>query len=167
MEIALIIERVSVFGCNLIEITGGEPLVQEATPDLVRSFLDQGYIVLLETNGSLDIDRVDPRCSRIVDIKCPSSGMADRNELKNLEKLTGRDELKFVIGTREDYDFANLVLARALPRLNAIGCAINFSPLFGAISPRTLAEWILKDRLPVRLNLQLHKIIWDPDARGV
>lgn len=167
IDISRIIDRVADFGCKLVEITGGEPLIQAATPCLVRTLLDETYTVLLETNGSMDIGLADPRCRRIVDIKCPSSAMADRNDMSNLERLTDRDELKFVIAGREDYDFAKEILARALPCLAPLPCIINFSPLFDAIQPRTLAEWILRDRLPVRLNLQLHKLIWAPDTRGV
>ncbi|MFZ2444768.1 MAG: radical SAM protein [Syntrophobacteraceae bacterium] len=167
MEISRVLERVSAFGCGLIEVTGGEPLIQEETPGLVSALLSEGYTVLLETNGSLDIDRVDAGCARIVDVKCPSSGMAERNDPLNLERLTEGDELKFVIGSREDYEFAEKVLLSSAGVLAAARCAINFSPVFGAISPRTLAEWIIEDRLPVRLNIQLHKIIWEPDARSV
>ena len=137
--------------------------MQEETPSLIGRLLDDGYTVLLETNGSIDIGGVDPRCIRIVDIKCPSSGMDGQNNLNNLKELGIKDELKFVIANREDYDFARDLLS-AFP---AIGCKINFSPVFGAIAPRSLAEWILDDHLPVRLNLQLHKIIWGPEARGV
>lgn len=162
VEIPEILERVSGFGCELVEITGGEPLVQEGTPALVNALLAKSYTLLLETNGSIDIDRVDRRCIRIVDVKCPSSGMEGQNDLRNLERLTKRDELKFVIGNRIDYEFAKRTVA-ALPP----GHKINFSPIFGALPPRSLAEWILEDRLPVRLNIQLHKVIWDPDARGV
>ena len=166
-EIPAIVRRVREYGRGLVELTGGEPLLQEKTPDLVASLLSEGFTVLVETNGSLDIGLVDPRCARIVDIKCPSSGMADRNELRNLEKLTRRDEIKFIIGCREDYEFAVKILGFHQETLTGAGCAINFSPIFGSLSPRTLAEWILEDRLRVRLNLQLHKLIWDPETRGV
>lgn len=163
MEIGDILDRVRELGCGLVEVTGGEPLVQEETPALVRKLIEDGYTVLLETNGSLDIGAVDARCARIVDIKCPSSGMAGRNDLRNLERLGDRDELKFVIGDRRDYEFAKEILAK----LPAAGLKAGFSPVFGTLSPRLLAGWILEDRLPVRLNIQLHKIIWDPEARGV
>jgi 7-carboxy-7-deazaguanine synthase len=146
-----------------VEVTGGEPLIQEETPSLIGGLLEKGYTVLLETNGSMDISAVDRRCVRIVDIKCPSSEMAGQNDLRNLKRLRARDELKFVIADRRDYEFAKDILS-SLP---ARKFKINFSPVFGAIDPRRLAEWILDDRLPVRLNLQLHKIIWSPEARGV
>ncbi len=163
MEISEILERVRRLRCGLVEVTGGEPLIQAETPSLIGRLLDAGHTVLLETNGSIDIGVVDPRCIRIVDIKCPSSGMAGQNDLRNLKKLRVRDELKFVIGSREDYEFARDLLST----FPAARCKINFSPVFGSLSPRSLAEWILEDRLPVRLNLQLHKIIWGPEVRGV
>ncbi len=163
-EIAEILERVSRFGCGLVEITGGEPLLQEETPVLARELLSAGYRVLVETNGSMDIDRLDRGCARIMDVKCPSSGMATHNDMTNLTRLTGRDELKFVIGSREDYEFAKSILAT---RPEGVGCKVNFSAVFGQLPLRELAEWILADRLSVRLNLQIHKLIWDPDARGV
>jgi 7-carboxy-7-deazaguanine synthase len=155
MEIPEILERVREQRCGLVEVTGGEPLLQAETPLLIDRLLDAGYTVLLETNGSMDIGTVDSRCVRIVDVKCPSSGMAGQNDLGNLRKLRARDELKFVIGSREDYEFAKDLLA-SLP---AALCKINFSPVFGVLSPRSLAGWILEDGLSVRLNLQLHKFI--------
>ncbi len=167
MEVSEIVERVLDFGCTLVEVTGGEPLIQEQTPVMVTALLERDLTVLMETNGSIDIARVDPACHRIVDIKCPSSGMVRHNNLLNLQRLTERDELKFVIGCREDYEFAGIILAAARPARAARPFGVNFSPVSGALFPRTLAEWILEDRLPVRLNLQLHKILWDPDSRGV
>ena len=163
MEIPDILEQVRRLRCGLVEVTGGEPLIQEETPSLIGGLLDEGYTVLLETNGSIGIGVVDPRCIRIVDIKCPSSGMAGQNNLHNFKELGIKDELKFVIGNREDYEFARDLLS-SFP---AIVCKINFSPVSGTLAPRSLAEWILHDHLPVRLNLQLHKIIWGPEARGV
>ena len=163
MEIPEIMERVRRLRCDLVEVTGGEPLIQADTPLLIGGLLDAGHTVLLETNGSIDIGVVDPRCIRIMDIKCPSSGMAGQNDLRNLQKLGVQDELKFVIGSREDYEFARDLLST----LPAARYKINFSPVFGSLALRSLAEWILEDRLPVRLNLQLHKIIWGPEATGV
>jgi len=163
MEIPEIMERVRRLRCDLVEVTGGEPLIQADTPLLIGGLLDAGHTVLLETNGSIDIGVVDPRCIRIRDIKCPSSGMAGQNDLRNLQKLGVQDELKFVIGSREDYEFARDLLST----LPAARYKINFSPVFGSLALRSLAEWILEDRLPVRLNLQLHKIIWGPETRGV
>ena len=163
MEIPEIMERVRRLRCDLVEVTGGEPLIQADTPLLIGGLLDAGHTVLLETNGSIDIGVVDPRCIRIMDIKCPSSGMAGQNDLRNLKKLGVQDELKFVIGSRKDYEFARDLLST----LPAARSKINFSPVFGSLDPRSLAEWILEDHLPVRLNLQLHKIIWGPETRGV
>jgi 7-carboxy-7-deazaguanine synthase len=163
MEIPDILEQVRRLRCNLVEVTGGEPLIQEETPLLIGKLLGEGHTVLLETNGSMDISGVDRRCARIVDIKCPSSAMSGQNDLRNLKRLRARDELKVVIGNRMDYEFAKDLLST----LHASRPKINFSPVFGALTPRSLAEWILDDRLPVRLNLQIHKIIWDPETRGV
>jgi len=163
IEIPEIVERVRRLRCDLVEVTGGEPLIQAETPPLIAGLLDAGHTVLLETNGSIDIGVVDPRCVRIMDIKCPSSGMAGQNDLRNLKKLGAQDELKFVIASREDYEFARDLLST----LPAARSKINFSPVFGSLALRSLAEWILEDRLPVRLNLQLHKIIWGPETRGV
>lgn len=165
-ETGQVLETVSRFGCRLVEITGGEPLLQEETPALAGLLLENGHTVLVETNGSMDIGILDPRCVRIVDVKCPSSGMAGRNDPRNLRRLTERDELKFVLGCREDYEFAKRTVQENLSSA-AARCTVNFSPVFGALPPRTLAEWMLQDRLPARLNLQLHKIIWDPTQRGV
>lgn len=161
-----IVARVKAFGCVLVEITGGEPLFQHHTPALISRLLDLGYTVLLETNGSLDISVVDRRCIRVVDFKCPSSGQAEANDFANIERLQPHDEVKCVIGDRADYEYARDVLARIQD-----GCArrpeVLFAPVFGMLDARQLAQWILADRLPVRLNLQLHKTIWGPDQRGV
>lgn len=166
MEVNHIFEQIAPHQCRLVEITGGEPLAQDHTPILIESLLDDGYEVLLETNGSMDISGVDERCVKIVDIKCPSSGMKDRNDLENLNRLSHRDEIKFVLGTREDYEFAKQVIRyRELgPKMTT---PINFSPIFGQLVPEDLAQWILEDHLEVRLHLQLHKYIWGPQARGV
>ncbi len=161
-----ILREVATFRCSLVEITGGEPLRQEETPLLIHTLLDRGYGVLMETNGSFDISAVDPRCIRIVDVKLPGSGEEHRNYWNNLNVLTERDELKFVIGGRKDYEYAREVLGR-LQRDVSVKTVANFSPLYGNLAPQLLAEWILEDRLAVRLNLQLHKIIWPPDRRGV
>jgi len=166
MEMGDIVDRVARFQSPLVEVTGGEPLIQEDTPILIHQLLEGGYEVLMETNGSQDISKVDNRCVRIVDIKCPSSGEMKRNNLENLRRLNEKDEIKFVIGGREDYEYAKSILASVNP--NAIRPkSVHFSPVFGRMQPRTLAEWILNDHLDVRLQLQLHKIIWDPDQRGV
>jgi len=155
-ELSRLVSRIEEFRWPLVEITGGEPLVQEETPELVRILLEKKFQVLVETNGSLDISGI-AGCVRILDIKCPSSGESERNDLQNLKRLTDKDELKFVIGDRADFDFARSIATGAgLPP----GIPIHFSPVFGKLPPETLAGWILEHKLPVRLQLQLHKIVW-------
>ncbi len=166
MEVNHVFEQIAPMQCRLVEITGGEPLIQEKTPILIESLLEDGYEVLLETNGSRDIGRVDHRCVKILDIKCPSSGMSDHMDMENLNRLSLHDEIKFVLGTREDYEYAREIVKHMEARSNNVS-SINFSPVFGELAPETLAEWILADHLACRLHLQLHKYIWGPDARGV
>jgi 7-carboxy-7-deazaguanine synthase len=164
MEIDAILQAVTSYPARLLEITGGEPLVQPNVYPLMQILCDRGYEVLLETSGSLDISRVDPRVKRIVDIKCPSSGMADKNLWSNFQHLTPTDEIKIVIADRADYDWAKQILAQyALTGKYTILLA----PVFGKMKNVDLAEWILADGLPVRYQLQLHKYIWDPNRRGV
>lgn len=159
-----VLGEVARFGCPLVEVTGGEPLLQPGAFTLLARLCDAGYETLLETGGGVDIGGVDPRVRRIVDVKCPGSGEAAGNRWENLALLGPRDELKFVLAGREDYDFARAVLAaHAL----AGRCPIHFAPVDGALAPAELAAWILADRLPVRLGLQLHKLLWGPEARGV
>jgi len=166
MEVEEIIDRISAYPCQLVEVTGGEPLLQEQTPALIREMLDRGFEVLLETNGSRSIGAVDPRCVRIVDVKCPSSGEADKNDFVNFSHLTSQDEIKFVMIDRDDYHYARRILSE-----HEKACAICkpplFSPAFGRMDPAILAKWIIDDGLPVRMQLQLHKLIWDPGKRGV
>ena len=166
MELDLIVDRVSSYRCPLVEITGGEPLIQEDTPQLIRRLLEKNFKVLLETNGSQNIQRVDDRCIKIVDMKCPSSGMEARNDLENLKKLGPGDELKFVIGNRIDFEYAKGVLDKFQKYFSA-RTPIHFSPVFGELEPKLLAHWILEEHLEVRLQLPLHKILWDPNQRGV
>jgi 7-carboxy-7-deazaguanine synthase len=166
MELQRILDRVSIHRCRLVEITGGEPLIQEDTPQLIRQLLEMNFKVLLETNGSQDIHRVDDRCIRVVDLKCPSSGMEARNDLKNLQKLHSHDELKFVIGDRMDFEYARGVLDGTRPFFPA-ETPVHFSPVFGKMEPKLLAQWILEEHLEVRLQVPLHKILWDPNQRGV
>jgi 7-carboxy-7-deazaguanine synthase len=166
MEISDIIEMVKGFNCPLVEVTGGEPLIQDETPELITKLIDDGYTVLLETNGSQDISMVDRRSIKIMDIKCPSSGEESHNDLKNLNGLNEGDELKFVIADKRDYDFAVETLA-LIPSDKRDDIYVNFSPCFSRIEPKELSEWILRDKLNVRLNMQLHKYIWPPDKRGV
>lgn len=166
MEIGEIIDRVASCRCRLVEVTGGEPLIQQETPFLILNLLEKGYEVLLETNGTQDISLVDERCVRIVDIKCPSSGEDKNNDLENLNRLTDKDEVKFVIGGREDYEYARKIL-EIIDYKSSRMSPVHFSPVFGKMDPEILAEWILEDNLNVRLQIQLHKIIWDPEQRGV
>ncbi|MFH1887872.1 MAG: radical SAM protein [Pseudomonadota bacterium] len=165
MSVEEVIGRVRELRAPIVEVTGGEPLLQEQTPALLSGLLSKGFQVLVETNGSLDIRIAPSRCVRIVDIKCPSSGMADKNDLENLNRLGPRDEVKFVMADREDYDFARRLVA-LLDMDNARVNPVHFSPVSGRLEPRELAEWILADHLDVSLGLQLHKILWG-DRRGV
>lgn len=159
-----ILDAISGYPCQLVEVTGGEPLVQEECLLLLNALCDAGYEVMLETSGSLDISPVDPRVRRIMDLKCPGSGMVSRNRMENLKELRDTDELKFVIQDRLDYEWAkNLVLGGDLHQR----CPVLFSPVWDKVGFDDLAEWILDDGLPVRLQLQIHKFIWDPLARGV
>jgi 7-carboxy-7-deazaguanine synthase len=166
MAIYDILARISGYNCSLVEITGGEPLIQQETADLIRHLLDKGYRVLLETNGSMDIGVVDERCVRIVDIKCPSSGEMESNDLDNLKRLGERDELKFVIADRIDYEYAKEILDLALAGSPQSWIA-HFSPCFGKITLKELSQWILEDALNVRLHIQLHKYIWGPYEKSV
>ncbi len=162
--LADVLAEVAAFGCPLVEVTGGEPLLQPGAAPLMAALCDAGYEVLLETGGGLDITAVDARVRRIVDVKCPGSGEAEHNRWQNLEQLTARDELKFVIADEGDYLWArDLVRER---RLEA-RCSVHFSPVWSSCPPADLAAWILRDRLPVRLQLQLHKILWGAETRGV
>ncbi len=164
MSRAAVLERVAEHRCPLVELTGGEPLLQPAARPLLRELCERGYEVLLETGGGLDISGVDPRVHRILDIKCPASGEAENNRWPNLEQLTERDEVKFVLAGEADYRWAReLILSRRL----AERCPVHVSPVHGAIDSEELASWILRDRLPVRLQLQVHKVVWGADTRGV
>lgn len=160
-----ILNRVDTYGCPLVEITGGEPLFQKNTPVLIVKLLKKGYEVMMETNGTYDLGDIDARCMKIMDIKCPTSGEDKHNRLENLKKLTPRDQIKFVIGNREDYDFSKSIIPLLDPTFPTDH--ILFSPVYGNMDPAELADWILKDHLNVRLHLQLHKIIWPNKERGV
>jgi 7-carboxy-7-deazaguanine synthase len=160
-----ILEAVATYDCRLVEITGGEPLLQKNVLPLMAMLCDAGYTVLLETSGAHDISKVDPRVHRIMDLKTPGSGEVDKNCWSNIDYLTLRDEVKFVMGSREDYEWAReKVQCYDL----ASRChAVLFSPIFGRIDPRQIVEWILEDKLNVRFQLQMHKFIWSPMQRGV
>ena len=159
-----VLAKVQTYGCRLVEVTGGEPLVQPESFPLMTRLCDAGYTVLLETSGALDIAPVDPRAHVILDVKCPGSGMTDRMHWTNLSQLAAKDEAKFVMADRADYDWAREILTQYDV---ASRCPVLFSPVFGSLDVRQLAEWILADRLPVRFQLQMHKYIWAPDMRGV
>jgi 7-carboxy-7-deazaguanine synthase len=159
-----VLEKVRTYGCRLVEVTGGEPLAQSESFPLMTRLSEAGYTVLLETSGAIDIAPVDRRVHVILDVKCPGSGMAERMYWPNLSTLAAKDEVKFVLADRADYDWAQEILARYDI---ASRCPVLFSPVFGSLDVRQLAEWILADRLPVRFQLQLHKYLWAPDMRGV
>ena len=159
-------DRIKQYRCSLVEVTGGEPLAQIKTPDLVDHLINNGYEVLMETNGSLDINLVSRQCIRIMDIKCPSSGESHHFFMENLAKLENSDQVKFVIENREDYEYAREIVGHMKSRSLTIS-SVNFSPVFGQLEPENLAEWILADHLACRLHLQIHKYIWGPDVRGV
>jgi len=151
--------------CPLVEITGGEPLLQEDVYPLMQSLVHRGKTVLLETGGHRSTARVPEPVITILDVKCPGSGESHRNDWGNLERLRPRDEVKFVVKERADYEFARDVMARF--RLAERAAAVHLSPVHGVLAPRELAAWVLADRLPARVQLQLHKYIWSPDTRGV
>lgn len=155
--------RIQALGPGLVEFTGGEPLLQPEAVRLMNALAAAGRTVLVETNGSLDISVLAPRVAAIMDLKGPSSGVSGSMDLGNLDRLRPGDEVKFVVGDREDYAH----MLGLLPRLDCARNTVNVSPLFGRLAPAVLSAWILADGLDVRLNLQQHKYIWEPDARGV
>lgn len=164
MSLDEIIEKVESYDCKLVEITGGEPLLQKDVPELARRLLDKNYTVLIETSGERDISVLDSRVVKIMDLKCPGSGESEKNRWQNLEYLTASDEVKFVIKDRRDYDWAVDVVKKY--RLEE-RVAILFSPVWGELELLDLAQWILRDRLRVRFQVQLHKLIWSPETKGV
>jgi 7-carboxy-7-deazaguanine synthase len=165
MEIDEVLARVAASGVPLVELTGGEPLLQKDAVPLMTRLLDAGHEVLLETGGHLSVAEVPAPVVRIVDVKCPGSGEASKMRWPNLDLLQRHDEVKFVIRDRADYEYARDVVARH--GLSARVAAVLFSPVHGVQDPQALAAWILEDRLAVRLQLQLHKFIWSPETRGV
>ena len=164
MFIEEIIREIEKYDCKLVEITGGEPLVQNEVLSLMKLLSDSGYEVMLETGGSLPIKDIDERVMIILDLKCPSSKMMKKNLYDNLDYIKKSDEIKFVIGTREDYDWAKEKISEYELANKA---NILFSVVFGALEPVKLVEWILQDKLNVRFQLQMHKFIWEPNAKGV
>ena len=157
-------------GCGLVELTGGEPLAQAGAFDLVDRLLEEGFMVLVETSGAIDIASLDPRAHRIMDLKCPGSGEVARNLWSNLAHLSARDEVKFVVGDRVDYEWArDVIRKRGLADRIRDGSlnALLMSPVWGEVNLEEMAGWILEDGLPVRFQTQLHKHIWGPDKKGV
>src|SRR5687767_1845819 len=165
MPIDDVLAEVASRGEKLVEITGGEPLLQKEVYPLMDALLARGHEVLLETGGHVPLTRVPAGVKKIVDVKCPGSGESDRNHWDNLQAVGADDEVKFVIKDRGDYEYARRVVAEH--DLAARVKAVHFSPVHGVLEPRLLAEWVLADKLPVRVQLQLHKFIWSPSTRGV
>lgn len=162
---AEVLARALSFGTPLVELTGGEPLLQPGSFELMRELCDAGRTVLVETSGEADVSHVDPRVHKIMDLKAPGSGESHRNRWSNLDHITERDELKFVLASREDYEWMRDVIRDRLltertPKLLA-------STVFGKLSPKQLVEWVMADALPVRVQLQMHKYIWAPETQGV
>ena len=160
-----VLHEVESYECPLVEVTGGEPLLQEAVYPLMESLVAIGKTVLLETGGHRSTARVPADVVTILDVKCPGSGESDRNCWENLANVRPHDEVKFVVKDRGDYEYARDVVVQHA--LAGRVTAIHFSPVHGVLDPKTLSEWVLADRLPVRVQLQLHKYIWSPDTRGV
>ena len=164
MEITDIISEIKRWDCNLVEVTGGEPLFQDECIDLLNELVNSNYEVMLETGGSLSISDVPKKVVKIVDFKCPSSGMVKKNLWSIVDDLQANDEVKFVIGNREDFDWAkDRITEYSLDKI----CTLLFSPTFGEIDPQQIVEWILAENLPVRMQLQMHKMIWSPEEKGV
>ena len=163
MSIDDVMARVESYGCKLVEVTGGERLTQSESFDLIKRLCDDGYEVLIETSGSIDITPVDDRARIILDIKCPGSGEVEKNRWANIDELRAHDEIKFVIADRSDYEWAR----RVIEERNLTRWTILFSPVWGELDLKPLAEWMLADRVPARLQTQLHKHIWGADVRGV
>jgi len=164
MEINDVIIKIKKYGCNLVEITGGEPLVQENVHELIKQLCDEGYKVMIETGGSLSTKNIDKRVKIIMDLKTPSSKMMNKNLFENIDFLKKDDEVKFVIGNREDYDWSKGIINKYILTEKVV---VLMSPVFNEIQNIELAKWILDDRLKVRFQIQLHKYIWHPETRGV
>lgn len=160
-----IIEKVQSYNCNFVEFTGGEPLEQENIYPLLSWFCDNAYTVAIETGGHVNTEFVDDRVIRILDMKCPDSKMTPLNNYRNLEVLRTTDEVKFVIASETDYNWAKSLVVEH--QLHTKVHAVLFSSVFSILPPLTLTEWILRDNLPVRMQLQMHKFIWEPNTRGV
>lgn len=165
MSIDEIVDHVTGYGCDLVEMTGGEPLLQKDVYPLMERLHDAGLTVLVETGGHRSIEQVPSWATVVMDVKCPGSGEAAKHDAANFGRLRPHDEVKFVIADRADYEYARDVVARE--GLLQKAAAVLFSPAHGRLDPKALSEWVLADRLPVRVQLQLHKYIWGPEVRGV
>jgi 7-carboxy-7-deazaguanine synthase len=165
MSVDEVVGRVREYGCDVVEITGGEPLLQKEVYPLMQRLLDEGRTVMLETGGHLSVEAVPDAVVRVIDVKCPGSGESEKNHWPNLENLRPTDEIKFVIKDRPDYEFARDVASKH--ELIDRCAAVHFSPVHGVLDAKQLAAWVLEDRLRVRVQLQLHKFIWSPETRGV
>ena len=164
MEVTHIMNKIKQWDCNLVEVTGGEPLFQDKCINLLNELVKSNYEVMLETGGSLSISDVPKKVIKIVDFKCPSSAMEKKNLWSIVEDLQPHDEVKFVIGNREDFDWArDRIIEYSLDKI----CTLLFSPTFEKIDPQLIVEWILVENLPVRMQMQMHKMIWSPDKQGV
>jgi 7-carboxy-7-deazaguanine synthase len=159
-----IIEQIKKYDCRLVEITGGEPLFQDECLELMKRLCDQGFDVMVETGGSLPIKDIDKRVMIIMDLKCPSSKMMKKNLYENIDYIKPTDEIKFVVGSREDYEWCKEIISKYQLEQK---CELLFSVVFGELDPAKLVEWILEDKLNVRFQLQMHKFIWEPSKKGV
>ena len=164
LTIKEILGKIKEYNCNLVEVTGGEPLLQTECINLLNELINNNYEVMLETSGSLPIDLVPENVKKIIDFKCPSSGMNKNNLWSIVDDLKTHDEVKFVIGNREDYEWAKIKVAEF--HLNEL-CTVLFSSIFNEIDPKIIVEWILADSLPVRMQIQIHKYIWGSETKGV
>ena len=164
MQISNIIKKVNELNCNLVEVTGGEPLVQDACIDLLESLISNGNKILIETGGALTIEKIPTQVTIILDIKCPSSDMCDKNLWSNIDLIKKTDEIKFVIGDKKDYEWSKNII-KEYNLLNK--CKVLFSPVYNKIESKEMVEWILEDNLNVRFQTQLHKSIWPHDTKGV
>jgi len=165
MSVEEVARAVRAYRCDVVEITGGEPLLQKAVYPLMQQLLDEGRTVMLETGGHLSVDQVPAAVIRVIDVKCPGSGESDRNNWPNLDRLRPTDEVKFVIKDRGDYEYARGIVANY--DLTTRCTAVHFSPVHAVQDPQALAAWVLEDGLKVRVQLQVHKYIWDATTRGV
>ena len=163
MSINQIIKEIKQYKCNLVEVTGGEPLMQDGCIELMQTLLDNNYNVMLETGGSLAVNKVPKEVIKIIDFKCPSSNMEKKNDWSIIKNLNKNDEVKFVIGNKEDYEWSK----KKINEYNLNNNTILFSPVHDVLNSKTLSEWILKDNLNVRFQVQLHKYIWSPETKGV